>query len=97
MKRFRWFFNPWSQLALEALLVTNFPRLSREEIQAMLNFTDLRDTRYFQEVLAEGKLEGKLELVPQLAELGLSVEKIAAITGINAEIIEKYLKSTAAT
>ncbi len=48
---------------IETILVYKLPRSTREEIQTMLGITDidLKQTRFYQDVLEEGKLEGKLE------------------------------------
>jgi len=45
---------------IETILVYKLPTLSREEIQAMLELTDvdLKQTRFYQDVFAEGYLEG---------------------------------------
>ncbi len=66
---------------IETILVYKFTNLSRQELEAMFGLDELKQTRYFQEVAEEakleGKLEGKLESVPQLLQLGLSLEQIA--------------------
>ncbi|MFO1424000.1 MAG: Rpn family recombination-promoting nuclease/putative transposase [Candidatus Competibacteraceae bacterium] len=48
---------------VETLLVYKLPRLSREEIRKMLNLlnVELKETRFFQEVFAEGLEEGRQE------------------------------------
>lgn len=48
---------------IETVLVYQLPRCSREEIQSMLGLTDLdlKRTRFYQDVHAEGKLEGRRE------------------------------------
>ena len=48
---------------IETILVYKLPRSTREEIQTMLGITDidLKQTRFYQDVHAEGKEEGKLE------------------------------------
>jgi predicted transposase/invertase (TIGR01784 family) len=48
---------------IETILVYKFPSLSRSEIRAMLNLpdTDLKQTRFYQEVFAEGREEGREE------------------------------------
>jgi predicted transposase YdaD len=48
---------------IETILVYKLPRSTREEIQTMLGISDvdLKQTRFYQDVHAEGKLEGKLE------------------------------------
>ena len=52
----------WTELVnlVETLLVYRLPKLSREEIRAMLNLVDvdLKQTRFYQEVFAEGIQEG---------------------------------------
>ena len=48
---------------VETILVYKFPRLSREEIRSMLHLpeTDLKKTRFYQEVFDEGQQEGRQE------------------------------------
>jgi predicted transposase/invertase (TIGR01784 family) len=48
---------------VETLLVYKLPRLSREEIRKMLNVlnVELKETRFYQEVFAEGLEEGRQE------------------------------------
>ena len=48
---------------METLLVYKLPRLSREEIRIMLDIfnVDLKQTRFYQEVCAEGVAEGREE------------------------------------
>ncbi|MFO1425081.1 MAG: DUF2887 domain-containing protein [Candidatus Competibacteraceae bacterium] len=62
---------PTEQLAdfVETILVYKLPKLSREEIQTMLGLidTDLKQTRFYQEVFAEGRQEGRQEESVQLA------------------------------
>lgn len=45
---------------IETILVYKFPHLSREEIRTMLHLpeTDLKKTRFYQEVFSEGREEG---------------------------------------
>jgi predicted transposase YdaD len=43
---------------IETVLVYKLKNLSREEIEAMFTMDDLKETRYFQDVRAEAKLEG---------------------------------------
>jgi len=46
---------------IETIMVYKLPRLDRGEIQRMLNISDveLKQTRFYQDVFAEGKQEGK--------------------------------------
>jgi predicted transposase/invertase (TIGR01784 family) len=48
---------------IETILVYKFPKLSREEIQQMLGYNDisLKETRFYQDVYAEGQQEGRQE------------------------------------
>lgn len=48
---------------IETILVYKLPTLSREEIQVMLEptDTDLKQTRFYQEVFTEGRQEGRQE------------------------------------
>jgi predicted transposase/invertase (TIGR01784 family) len=56
---------------VEAILINKFPQLSTKEILAMLDLktADVRQTRFYQEVLQEGRQEGELKLIlRQLAQ-----------------------------
>ena len=48
---------------VETIMVYKFSQLSRQEIQQMLGFTetDLKQTRFYQDVFAEGRQEGRQE------------------------------------
>jgi predicted transposase YdaD len=52
----------WLDL-VETILVYKLPRLSREEIQRMLHLpeVELKQTRFYQDVFAEGHAEGRTE------------------------------------
>jgi predicted transposase/invertase (TIGR01784 family) len=82
-------FQPQSQTDLlqliEAILVYKLPQLSREELEAMFSLNDLKQTRVYQEALEEGRQEAKLELVPFLISLGISLEEIAVRLGLELE------------
>ena len=49
----------WTEF-VETVLVYKLPRLRREEIQAMLGLQDIdfKETRFYQDVFAEGRTEG---------------------------------------
>lgn len=78
---------------IETILVYKLTNLSREEIEAMFGLSELKQTRYFREVAQdakkEGKLQGKLETVPLLLELGLTVEQIAERLSLDVEAVRK--------
>ncbi len=60
---------------IETLLVYKLPRLSREEIRKMLDIlnVELKQTRFYQEVFAEGKDEGRQEAQLRIARSLLDV------------------------
>ncbi|MBD2101491.1 Rpn family recombination-promoting nuclease/putative transposase [Leptolyngbya sp. FACHB-261] len=78
---------------VETIVCYKFPRLSREEIEAMLGLNDLKQTRVYQEALEEGKqegrLEGKLETIAPLLARGLSVEEIAKVLDLEIEQVRR--------
>lgn len=82
---------------IETILFYKLPTMSREEIEAMFELSDLKQTRVYQEAkeegklegIAEGKIEGKLESVPRLLSLGLTVEQIAQAFGLNVEDVRR--------
>jgi predicted transposase/invertase (TIGR01784 family) len=77
---------------IETVVLYKFPNLSREEIEAILALSELKQTRVYQEGLEEGReegrLEAKLEMVLLLLELGLSLEEIAQGLGLDIEMVE---------
>jgi predicted transposase/invertase (TIGR01784 family) len=59
--------------------------MSREEIEAMFELSDLKQTKVYQ----EAKLEGKLEAAPSLLALGLTVKQVAQALGLSVEQVRK--------
>jgi predicted transposase YdaD len=53
----------------------------------MFGLSELKQTRFYQEVFAEGKEEGKLETIPQLLALGLSIEQIAQALLLDEQVV----------
>lgn len=86
---------------IETVVLYKFPNLSREELEAMLRLSELKQTRVYQEALQEGreegreegKLEAKLEMIPVLRELGLSIEQIAERLKLNLEIVRQRVQN----
>jgi predicted transposase/invertase (TIGR01784 family) len=83
--------------AVQQILFYKFKHKSRKEIMDMLGIEEevLRETKAFQEILQEGKIEGKIEAqeemllktTPLLRQLGLSDEEIAEKLGFPLEKI----------
>ena len=59
----------------------------------MFGANELKQTRFYQDVFAEGKQEGrqegKLETIPQLLGLGLSIEQIAQALGLDEQLVRQ--------
>ncbi|MEH1930899.1 hypothetical protein [Nostoc sp.] len=64
-----------------AYAVYKFANLSREEVEAMLG-VKLEETRVYQEAKQEGREELKLELVPQLLALSMSMEDVGQLLNL---------------
>ncbi|MCC5601404.1 hypothetical protein [Nostoc favosum] len=58
----------------------------------MFGLSELKQTRFYQEVFAEGKEEGKLETIPQLWALGLSIEQIAQALGLDEQVVRQAVQ-----
>lgn len=54
----------------------------------MFGLEDLKKTQYFQDVATDSKLEGKLESVPGLLKLGLTIEQIAGALELDADLVK---------
>ncbi|MBF2017600.1 MAG: Rpn family recombination-promoting nuclease/putative transposase [Rivularia sp. T60_A2020_040] len=88
---------------IETIIVYKFPQKSREEIEQMFGFSELQQTKVYQEAKQEGKqegklegklegrlegkLEGKLEAVPLMLNLGATVEQIAESLDVDIELV----------
>ena len=61
-------FGPDGLDFIETILVYKLPRLSREEIKTMLalNEIELKQTRFYQEVVEEGRQEGEQILLQRM-------------------------------
>jgi predicted transposase/invertase (TIGR01784 family) len=76
---------------IQTVILYQFPKMSREEIETMLQVTDVRETRVFQEALEEGLAKGReegrekatLELARRLLDLGHPLVEVAAATGLS--------------
>jgi predicted transposase/invertase (TIGR01784 family) len=86
---------------IQDIIVYKFPKRSRKEIEAMFGLSDLRKTRYYQEVEADLRVdlkdevrdEVKLEAVPRLLSLGLTIEQIAQALELDENLIRLTLES----
>ena len=82
---------------IQTVLLYKFPRLTIEEIEAMVGSVDLRETEFYRQAKTEGKLEGKLEgeLLGKLNSasgflaLGLSESQIAGALGLEVALVQR--------
>ncbi len=78
---------------IETIIVYKFPQKSQAEIQAMLGLGDLKQTKVYQEGLEDGerkgRVEGKLEAVPRLLKLGLTLEQVAEALEVDVAEVRK--------
>ncbi|WP_375471947.1 hypothetical protein [uncultured Nostoc sp.] len=58
----------------------------------MFGSNELKQTRFYQDVFAEGRQEGKLETIPQLLALGLSIEQIAQALGLDEQVVRQAVQ-----
>ncbi|BAY90703.1 MULTISPECIES: Rpn family recombination-promoting nuclease/putative transposase [unclassified Tolypothrix] len=83
---------------IETILVYKFPQMSREEIEAMFGLNELKQTRVYQEAIEEGEQAGKrkakLEAVPRLLALGLTVEQIAQALDLDVAQVQQIAQQT---
>jgi predicted transposase/invertase (TIGR01784 family) len=63
--------------------------MSREEIEAMFGLSELKQTRVYR----EGRLEAKLEAIPRLLALGLTVEQIAQALDLDVAQVQQAAPS----
>ncbi|HLO86552.1 MAG TPA: DUF2887 domain-containing protein, partial [Nostocaceae cyanobacterium] len=70
---------------IESIIVYKLPQKSREEIEAMLGLSDLKQTKVYQEAV----LETKLETIPRMIEYGLSLEAIAQLLDLPLEVVQQ--------
>ncbi|MEG3899919.1 MULTISPECIES: Rpn family recombination-promoting nuclease/putative transposase [unclassified Microcoleus] len=81
---------------LETIIVYKLPQKTREEVAAMFNLTDLKQTRFYQDVFAEGQAEAKQRekaAILRMFSRGVATEDIATfldlpVTEVTATIAE---------
>ncbi|MBE9229172.1 Rpn family recombination-promoting nuclease/putative transposase [Phormidium sp. LEGE 05292] len=76
---------------LTKILAYKFPQLGIQELTKMFELSDLKQSKLYQ----EAKTEGKLETVPLLLELGLTVERIAQELHLDIVEVKKAAKDFA--
>lgn len=59
----------------------------------MFSLDDLKQTRYFQDVMEESKRNAKLEAAPRFLALGLTVEQVAGAIDLDVEVVRQIAAS----
>ena len=82
---------------IDQAILCKFPTLTREELQAMFDLADLKETRVYKDAYSEGKLEGKqegkIEVIPALLSAGLSPEQIAQSLQLDLSLVKHIANS----
>jgi predicted transposase/invertase (TIGR01784 family) len=78
---------------IETIILYKVSRLTREEIRTMLQIHDIRESRAYQEAMEEGLKKGieKGVAIARLAAEKKSVAEIAAVLGVDAELVRQVL------
>jgi predicted transposase/invertase (TIGR01784 family) len=83
---------------IETIILYKLPQKSREEIENMLGLNDLKQTRVYQEALAEGKeeglLQGKLEAAQRMRQAGLTLELISQYLDLPLDVVKKAVQQS---
>jgi predicted transposase/invertase (TIGR01784 family) len=86
---------------VERVILYKLPGLTREEIQALLEIHDIRQSRIYQEAKEEGKEEGLKEgdergfdrAIAKMAAKKMSAAEIATILDLDVETVQRALAS----
>jgi predicted transposase/invertase (TIGR01784 family) len=88
---------------IETVILYKLPRLSREEVQAMLQVHDIRQTRVYQEAKEEGRKEGieqgieqgieteRQRSIAKMAAMKMSAETIADLLGLDVDFVREEM------
>ena len=79
---------------IETIIICKLPRLTREEIQVMLQVHDIRKTRVYQEALEEGIERERRRSILQLATRKMPAEEIAECLGLDVEMVRETMAET---
>jgi predicted transposase/invertase (TIGR01784 family) len=77
---------------IETIIVYKLPKKSREEIEAMLGLSELKQTRVYQEALEEGKAEATRKFALKLLRTGMNLQQIAEVTELSLQQIQALQK-----
>lgn len=80
---------------IETIVLHQFPRLTRKEVEKMLQVESIRETRVFQEALEEGRQEGMETIARRLLAKKYPLKEIADLTGLSAAQIKRLKQKPA--
>lgn len=70
---------------VETIIIYKFPKINRQELETMLGLGALKETKFYQ----EAAYETKIEAVPRLLKLGLSIEQVAEALELSLEDVQR--------
>lgn len=80
---------------IETVIIHKLPRLSREEIQNMLQVQDIRESRVYQEAkeegLKEGMEKGMTRAILKMAANNMPADQIASILELDEEFVRRAM------
>ena len=83
---------------IETVVLYKFSKFRREEVKQMIDVSGFKQSRLYQDIKLEGKLEGlmegKLEVVPQLLSRGFTVEQTAQILKLTVEQVHQGIQES---
>ncbi len=77
---------------IETVIIYKLARFSREEIQAMLQVKDIRETRVYQEAMEEGEKKKAARIIFNMAAKKMPPQEIAAMVEVDLEFVHQVLK-----
>ncbi len=85
---------------IETIVIYKLPQKSREEIETMLGLSELKQTKVYQEALAEGEQRGeqrgeqqaKLNAIHRMIEFGLTQEAIAHLLDLPVNEVQQAVE-----
>lgn len=80
---------------IETVIIYKLTHLSREEIQAMLQVKDIRESRVYREAKEEGYHEGIARSIVKLAAKKMPPEEIASSLEVEFDLVREVLKGQA--
>jgi predicted transposase/invertase (TIGR01784 family) len=84
--------------SIETVIVHQFPNWRRQELEAMVQVTDVSQTRVFQEALEEGMVKGREKGVASVAlrllKMGRPIAEIAQATDLTPAQIRKLSRKS---